>query len=156
MTAEEQRLWQQIQAFRFDEGSSAFPFAVRLARDNDWSYGFTVRVIREYRRLVFLAVAAGHPVTPSDQVDQAWHLHLLYTHSYWESYRNGIEQVTIDDVGRAARQFLLPEKLVFLVVGRWAKLSAGETEGESELERVTGHRVIHLPLRDPLTMEPIN
>ena len=26
---------------------------------------------------------AGHPVTPSDQVDQAWHLHLTYTQSYW-------------------------------------------------------------------------
>ena len=26
---------------------------------------------------------AGHPVTPSDQVDQVWHLHLLYTESYW-------------------------------------------------------------------------
>ena len=26
---------------------------------------------------------AGHPVTPSDEVDQAWHLHLLYTESYW-------------------------------------------------------------------------
>lgn len=77
-------------------------------------------------------------------------------HSYWESYRTGIEQVTIDDVRRVARQFLLPEKLVFLVVGRWAELSAGEPEGESELERVTGHRVIHLPLRDPLTMEPVN
>ncbi len=86
MTAGEQRLWRQIQGFHFDEGSSAFPFAARLARDNDWSYGFTVRVIHEYRRFAFLAVAAGHPVTPSDQVDQAWHLHLLYTHSYWVSF----------------------------------------------------------------------
>lgn len=77
-------------------------------------------------------------------------------HSYWESYRKGIEQVTIDDVRRAARQFLLPDKLVFLVVGRWAELSAGEPVGESELERVTGHRVIHLPLRDPLTMKMVN
>jgi predicted Zn-dependent peptidase len=75
-------------------------------------------------------------------------------HSYWESYRTGIEQVTIDDAQQAARRFLLPEKLVFLVVGRWADLSAGEPEAESELERVTGHRVTHLPLRDPLTMKP--
>jgi len=26
---------------------------------------------------------AKHPVTPSDQIDQAWHLHLIYTESYW-------------------------------------------------------------------------
>jgi hypothetical protein len=38
----------------------------------------------EYRRFVFLAMEAGHPVTPSEQVDQAWHLHLLYTRSYWD------------------------------------------------------------------------
>jgi uncharacterized protein (TIGR04222 family) len=31
-------------------------------------------------------VAAGHPVSPSDAVDQAWHLHLLYTQSYWERF----------------------------------------------------------------------
>lgn len=24
-----------------------------------------------------------HSLTPSDQVDQVWHLHLLYTQSYW-------------------------------------------------------------------------
>ena len=40
--------------------------------------------MREYRRFLYLAVRAGHPVTPSDAVDQAWHLHLCYTRSYWE------------------------------------------------------------------------
>ena len=29
------------------------------------------RVIREYKRFTFLAMEAGHPVTPSDPVDQA-------------------------------------------------------------------------------------
>jgi hypothetical protein len=31
-------------------------------------------------------MVAGHPVTPSDQVDQAWHLHLLYTRDYWGAF----------------------------------------------------------------------
>ena len=31
-------------------------------------------------------MVAGHPVTPSDQVDQVWHLHLVYTRSYWEGF----------------------------------------------------------------------
>ncbi len=35
---------------------------------------------------MFLACTAGHPVTPSDQVDQVWHLHLLYTRSYWDEF----------------------------------------------------------------------
>ena len=29
-------------------------------------------------------MTAGHEVTPSDEVDQAWHLHLTYTRSYWD------------------------------------------------------------------------
>src|SRR5947199_354356 len=44
------------------------------------------RAIEEYRRFAFLAVAAGHPVSPSDAVDQVWHLHLLYTRSYWVQF----------------------------------------------------------------------
>ena len=44
---------------------------------------FTARVISEYRRFLYLAIVAGHQVSPSDDVDQAWHLHLLYTESYW-------------------------------------------------------------------------
>jgi uncharacterized protein (TIGR04222 family) len=31
-------------------------------------------------------MAAGHAVTPSDAVDQAWHLHLTYSQSYWEEF----------------------------------------------------------------------
>ena len=41
-------------------------------------------MIEDYRRFCYLAVAAGHEVTPSDAVDQAWHLHLIYSCDYWE------------------------------------------------------------------------
>jgi hypothetical protein len=83
MNAEQLGLYERIKAFRFDEGEAAFPFVSRLAWDNGWSSAYAARVIKEYRRFVFLALVAGHPVSPSDQVDQAWHLHLLYTRSYW-------------------------------------------------------------------------
>lgn len=43
-------------------------------------------MIREYKRFCYLAVTAGHEVTPSDAVDQAWHLHLAYTRDYWERF----------------------------------------------------------------------
>jgi uncharacterized protein (TIGR04222 family) len=29
---------------------------------------------------------AGHPVSPSEDVDQVWHLHLAYTKSYWQEF----------------------------------------------------------------------
>ena len=44
------------------------------------------RVIAEYKRFCFLAMEAGHPVTPSEDVDQAWHLHLVHTWGYWEDF----------------------------------------------------------------------
>ncbi len=86
MRREQEKLYRRIQAFQFDDREALFPFHGRLARENGWSEGYTARVISEYRRFVFLALAAGHPVTPSDQVDQAWHLHLLYTNSYWNRF----------------------------------------------------------------------
>jgi len=76
----------RIQAFSFDEGECALPFADRLARENQWSDMHAERVISEYKRFIFLAMVAGHPVTPSDEVDQVWHLHLLYTRSYWKRF----------------------------------------------------------------------
>ena len=85
-SAEQQALWQRIRAHRLDDPDASLCFSRRLARDNHWSQVFTDRVIDEYRRFVLLAMVAGHPVTPSDEVDQAWHLHLLYTHDYWGAF----------------------------------------------------------------------
>ena len=84
MTETEQALWKRIASFSVDEGDEALTFASRLARENRWTDAYAVRAIEEYKRLIFLAVVAGHPVTPSDQVDQVWHLHLTYTRSYWD------------------------------------------------------------------------
>ena len=84
MNSEQIDLYAKIQAFLIDQPDVEFPFSQRLARDNSWSLEYTERVIEEYKKFIFLAVAAGHPVTPSDQVDQVWHLHLSYTRSYWE------------------------------------------------------------------------
>jgi hypothetical protein len=77
-------LWDRIQAFSFDSGAATYSFWSRLAAENGWSLPFAARAISEYRRFLYLAVAAGHPVSPSDHVDQVWHLHLLYTESYWD------------------------------------------------------------------------
>ncbi len=66
------------------DGDAALSFSKRLARDNGWTHPFALRVVEEYKRFLFLAATCGHPVTPSDEVDQAWHLHLVYTRSYWD------------------------------------------------------------------------
>lgn len=84
MTDERRDLLTRIENLTLDQPGASLPFSARLARENGWSADFAERVVAEYRRFVFLAAAAGHPVTPSDEVDQAWHLHLVYTRSYWD------------------------------------------------------------------------
>jgi hypothetical protein len=73
-----------IEAFPIDDGIPALTFEARLARENRWPPAHARRAVAEYRRFVYLAATAGHPVTPSDAVDQVWHLHLTYTRSYWD------------------------------------------------------------------------
>lgn len=82
----QQPLWERIVAHRFDDPAARLTFTARLARENGWTIGHAVRVVDEYRRFVFLAMTAGHPVTPSEDVDQAWHLHLAYTRDYWDTF----------------------------------------------------------------------
>jgi len=79
-------LWERIAAHRFDDPTARLTFTARLARENGWTIGRAVRVVDEYRRFMFLAVTAGHSVTPSEDVDQAWHLHLAYTRDYWNTF----------------------------------------------------------------------
>lgn len=75
--------WEKISHFEIDDEGSAMTFTDRLARDNGWTMEFAVRTVEEYKKFIFLNCITTHPLTPSDQVDQAWHLHLLYTQSYW-------------------------------------------------------------------------
>jgi len=79
-------LWVRIQKFVLDDCESALPFSLRLARQNGWSRHYAGRVIVEYKNFCYLALTAGHQVSPSDAVDQAWHLHLIYTRSYWDDF----------------------------------------------------------------------
>jgi uncharacterized protein (TIGR04222 family) len=77
-------LWQRLSSFEIDDGPAACSFADRLAAEQGWSKQYAQRVIDEYKRFLYLAMTAGHQVTPSKAVDEAWHLHLTYTRSYWD------------------------------------------------------------------------
>lgn len=79
-------VWAALSRYTIGPEDAALSFAQRLARENGWSDDTAERVIAEYRRFCFLAVTAGHEVTPSDAVDQAWHLHLTYSRDYWERF----------------------------------------------------------------------
>ena len=79
-------LYERIAAHSLDHPDDPIPFSAKLARQNGWTLAYARRVVEEYRRFVFLAVAAGHVATPSDAIDQAWHLHLTCTRNYWECF----------------------------------------------------------------------
>jgi hypothetical protein len=77
-------LWQRLLAFRIDAPGVEQPFLARLAREQaGWTLGDARAAWFEYLRFLYLACRAGHPVTPSNEVDAVWHLHLVYTQSYW-------------------------------------------------------------------------
>jgi hypothetical protein len=83
MSGDEAALWTAISTFEIDGADTTLTFAARLARENGWDTAYTQRVLAEYRRFLFLCCHTETGVTPSDAVDQAWHLHLTYTRSYW-------------------------------------------------------------------------
>lgn len=79
-------LEQRLATLDLDEHDAAEPFSRRLARENRWSEAYAQRVLQEYKRFALLAMSAAHSVTPSDAVDQAWHLHLTYTEAYSQAF----------------------------------------------------------------------
>jgi uncharacterized protein (TIGR04222 family) len=95
MNKQDYELFQQIQDYSLDKLEAPLPFSQRLARENGWSPSYAQQVIAEYKKFVFLAVVADHVVTPSDQVDQVWHLHLTYTRSYWQEFCPKILQMPL-------------------------------------------------------------
>jgi len=75
-------------------------------------------------------------------------------HSYWQSFRDNIRKVTAADVQRVARAYLHPDAIVFLVVGKWSEIEPGDPDGRASMKELFGGKVTHLPLRDPLTLQP--
>jgi zinc protease len=74
---------------------------------------------------------------------------------YWQSYRERVQAVTREDVQRVAREHLDPEQMAILVVGNWEEVAAGDLDGRATMADFFDGEVTHLPLRDPLTLEPV-
>src|SRR3954465_3246226 len=70
-------LWDRLEAMEIDPPDATTRFHHRPKKTNKGTAAFAVRVNKEYRRFLYLAARARHPVTPSDTVAQAWHLHLI-------------------------------------------------------------------------------
>lgn len=77
------------------------------------------------------------------------------SHDYWKNWRAQVEGVTAGDVLRVAQRFLKPEAIVFLVVGKWEEIAAGDAGGRASMKDLFGGEVTHLPVRDPLTLKAL-
>jgi predicted Zn-dependent peptidase len=73
--------------------------------------------------------------------------------AFWQTYRDRIAAVTAADVQRVAREHLVPEKMIVLVVGDQKEIAIGDGKHDAKLEALFSGKATDLPLRDPLTMK---
>jgi zinc protease len=74
---------------------------------------------------------------------------------FWQTYRDKVKAVTAADVQRVAKKYLTPEQMAVLVVGNWSEIAVGDGNKRASMADIFGGQSTSLPLRDPLTMEPI-
>lgn len=74
---------------------------------------------------------------------------------YWKNYRKNVESISTDDVKRVANEYLNPDQMMILVVGKWDEIYEGDIDQRASMADFFGGEVTHNPLRDPVTMEPM-
>lgn len=80
-------------------------------------------------------------------------------HDYWRTYRERMRAVDAAAVQAAAAKYLRPDAMMLLVVGRWSDIAAGDADGRAKMTEILTSpgraKATQLPLRDPLTLEPL-
>ncbi|WP_407480717.1 glycine-rich domain-containing protein [Elizabethkingia meningoseptica] len=79
-------LWNRIMGFSLDAPDAEYPFSKKLAKEENWSPDFTKKAIEEYKKFIYLCCIFPNGASPSKIVDKVWHMHLIYTWSYWEEF----------------------------------------------------------------------
>lgn len=78
-------LWQKLSDFQLDDSpEAAVQFSDKLINEQKWSPEFAKRVMAEYKKFLYLCLTMPQGASPSEVVDEVWHLHLTYTQSYWQ------------------------------------------------------------------------
>ena len=74
---------------------------------------------------------------------------------WWADYREKVQAVTPADVQRMAKKILDLDKAVVLAVGKASEMEPGDTDHPGTLREATKLPYARLPLRDPLTLKPV-
>jgi uncharacterized protein (TIGR04222 family) len=93
--AREHALWHRLCAHSFEHPDQGLDFTRRLAREQGWTLTEARAAIDEYRRFCFLACVSNADATPSAEVDEVWHLHLIHTRDYWSKFCPEVLQTTL-------------------------------------------------------------
>lgn len=75
---------------------------------------------------------------------------------YYVVYRDRVAAVTREDVQRVAQKHLQKQPPTILVVGDAEEILKGHPDHPNHLEDFTDGDIINVPLRDPMTMVPMN
>jgi hypothetical protein len=110
----------QLEDIIINGGSNLF--IERLMKENLWTKAYTLRVIDEYKK--FLCLASCTEVSPSYQIDQVWHTHILFTKDYKKVcdeviggflHHNPIEKSLTKTVGKD--QYIKTKELYLKIFG---------------------------------------
>lgn len=72
---------------------------------------------------------------------------------YWKGFRDRVNAVTPEQIQAAAQKYLDPQMMAIVIVGDWESIAQGDVTGRASMKDFFGGNVMHLPLRDPLTLE---
>jgi zinc protease len=74
---------------------------------------------------------------------------------YYDKYRARVKAVTLADIQRVAQAHLAARAPAILVVGDQAEILKGHPDHPQRLQDLAGGQIVTVPLRDPLTMQPL-
>jgi predicted Zn-dependent peptidase len=74
-------------------------------------------------------------------------------HSYWVEYRDNVAAVSAEEIQKAMKKNLDPDTMIMLVVGNIEEIMKGHPEHDARLTDFG--EIKKVPLRDPMTLEPI-
>jgi len=75
---------------------------------------------------------------------------------FWKGFRQRLERVQQEDIQRVAAKHLHPDRVAILVVGNRQEILKGHPDHPVSLEKLVPAPLTVLPMRDPLTLEPIS
>jgi zinc protease len=75
---------------------------------------------------------------------------------YWQRSRDSIQKVTAADIQRVAKKYLNFDDMAVMVVGKWDEIAPGDQTGRAKMSEFFGGKSMELPLRDPMTMKPMD